>query len=390
MFVAHSSHKYGASRSLLALIDGLRDRGVTCRVVLPREGPFSVELTHRGIDYIVLPLKQWASRDTWVARRLFRECFNLVVSALIAIEARSWGADVIHTNSGTTPVGALAALLVGKPHVWHVREFGREDHGFSFDLGFERSARVMDRLSSRVICVSQALRSKYARQICSEKLHVIYNPIDVEAASPLLNGARTTSADTVPNQHPMLAIVGSIQPGKGQMDAVLAVTHLIQQGVEVDLRVVGDGDVDYFNELKRTVFENHIEQYVEFTGFVEDPFTLMQAADIVLVCSRSEAFGRATIESMMLKTPIIAARSGATPELITEGFNGLLYEPGDYQELARRIQYLFAHPRESAHIVRNSFEWASERFTVTRHADEVFDVLQKAVRAGQREAPCAG
>jgi glycosyltransferase involved in cell wall biosynthesis len=388
LFVSHVRSKYGAGRSLLALIDGLSEKGVTSCVVLPSKGPLVAELVQRGVEYTVVPLKLWASPDGWVGKRILRGCFNLLVSMRIAIKVRSWEADVVYTNSSVTPVGAFAALLSGKPHVWHIREFGEEDYGLSFDLGFRRTARLIERLSSQVIVISEALKSKYAQHICSKNLKVVYNPVSVEAEARFLLGDTESVAGASSNEIPIATIVGMIHPGKGQMDAILAVTELLRQGIRLKLKIVGDGEANYLNRLKHVVAENDIGQYVEFMGFVDEPLKIMRTADMVLVCSRSEAFGRVTIESMFTGTPVIGTRSGATSELIKEGVNGLLYESGDYKGLAERIQYLIEHPEEAEQMGRNGFEWSSERFTVERYTDEVLDVLYTVVLSEQEEKKC--
>ncbi len=388
LFISHVSGKYGAARSLLALVNGLQDKGVTAKVILPRNGPLIDDFNQRQVAYTILPLKQWASRDIWIGKRVLRGCFNLLLSAFVAAKATIWNADVIYTNSSVIPVGAIAALLARKPHIWHIREFGREDYGLSFDLGFKQSAELIGRLSSQVIVISEALRSKYAQHICSEKLQVVYNPVGLDAEAGFsINDARN-EPNTFSSEFPVAAIVGMIHPAKGQMDAVLAVAELVRQGVEVNLKIVGDGVADYLSQLKQVVFENHIGQYIEFTGFVNDPLSVMQAADMVLVCSQSEAFGRVTIESMFSSTPVIGSRSGATPELVKEGFNGLLYEPGNHKELAERIQYLIAHSEEAQQMGRNGYEWALERFTVERYTDEIFALLKTVIQAEQEEAEC--
>jgi len=85
---------------------------------------------------------------------------------------------------------------------------------------------------------------------------------------------------------------------------------------------VGNGDSKYLRQIKQVVVQNGIEEYVELTDYTDDPG--MDSGNIILVCSRSEAFGRVTVEGMLCGKPIIGARSGATPELVKEGFNGLL------------------------------------------------------------------
>ena len=63
------------------------------------------------------------------------------------------------------------------------------------------------------------------------------------------------------------------------------------------------------------------------------------------MCSRAEAFGRVTVEAMKLGLPVIGAARGATPELVRDGWNGLLYAHGDANELAGKIDRSIATAR---------------------------------------------
>ena len=83
---------------------------------------------------------------------------------------------------------------------------------------------------------------------------------------------------------------------------------------------------------------------MKFFGYVENTLPLIRGADVLLMCSRYDAFGRVTVEAMKLGKPVIGAKSGGTTELISEGFNGLLYTSGDHMELTGKIRYMYDHP----------------------------------------------
>jgi glycosyltransferase involved in cell wall biosynthesis len=101
----------------------------------------------------------------------------------------------------------------------------------------------------------------------------------------------------------------------------------------------------------------------------------MLSSDIVLVCSRSEAFGRVTIEGMFSGRPVIGARSAATAELIKDGVNGLLYDPGNPGDLAEKIKRLQECPGLGERLGHEARAWVRRYFTIDRYADELFAVL---------------
>jgi hypothetical protein len=131
----------------------------------------------------------------------------------------------------------------------------------------------------------------------------------------------------------------------------------------------------YLEDLKEIVRNAKLEQCVRFLDFQENPFPAVNQADIVLVCSRSEAFGRVTLEAMLLRKPVIGVNSGGTTELIREGFNGLLFEPGDYVQLADKIRYLMEHQGKIKEFGENGYEFAKEKFTKEEFSGKVYKLL---------------
>lgn len=372
-FVSHSSGKGGAERSLLELIDALKGRGVEAYVLLPSCGPLVEELKSRSIVYKVLPFKWWMGKNSPIWKRIGRFLLNLSAIIPIAITLRRWKCDLVYTNTITVCVGALAAKLLRLPHIWHIHEFGNEDHGLLFDLGQKLSLRLIDRLSTICIANSHAVAKKYRPYIKPSKLKVVYQSVTVleEVTSEKVE---KTSAGM------RCVIVGSLQEGKRQEDAIRAIGKLLQDGKEIELYIVGDGDPKYREFLQNLVIENKAEHYIKFLGYVDNPFSIIKSADVVLMCSRAEAFGRVTIEAMKLGKPVIGAKSGGTVELIYDGFNGLLYSVGDYVELAHKIRYLYEHPEIRRQIGENAQKWAAARFTQEYYGEKIMEILKEVIK----------
>lgn len=372
-FVSHSSGKFGAERALIELIDALTARGVECYVMLPRLGPLADELKRRKIGFSVLPYKWWAGKRAPLWKRIGRLIINLVVTIGVVAKIKQWGCDIVYTNTIMICVGAFAAKLLGLPHVWHIHEFGFEHHGAVFDLGERFSLWLIDHLSARCIANSKAVYQKYQQYIAPSKLRVIYNSVDIPHQVPSKEALLPAQAD----RKIRCVIVGALQEGKGQEDAIRAIGELVRMGIEAELVIVGDGDPNYRKYLHDLVAESRLSSHVRFTGYTENPWAFMQDAHIVLMCSRYEAFGRVTVEAMKLGKPVIGAKSGGTEELIRDGFNGLLYTPKDHVELAEKIKYLYEHPDIARRLGTNGQQFAMKQFTKDRYGEEVLAVLRE-------------
>ena len=371
--VSHTSDEGGAERLLLQMIDGLRTRGVDVSVLLPGDGPLKAELEVRRVPFACFPYRWWAGCSLSLRQRL-TVVARLHVLPRVVSQLKRWNVDVILTNTSVVPVGALAAYLLRRPHVWYIHEFGREDQDLTFALGFRCTCKVIAALSKLVVVNSKAVEQHYSRFIPLAKIRLIYAGVESATASYIQCKSPTD------RKLPRLVLVGSYIPGKGQLVAIRALKQLVDQQVKAELVLVGPSpDADYFARLKRAVADCSLGEFVSFVGYQSDPAPIVAAADVVLMCSRSEAFGLVTVEGMKLGKPVIGARAGATPEIIRDGFNGVLFTVDDPSDLAAKIRYLLENPDLARQMGENGHLWAEQKFSVDRYVNEVFAVLKDAL-----------
>jgi glycosyltransferase involved in cell wall biosynthesis len=374
-FVSHSSRNGGAERVLLETIDILQMHGVECKVLLPDRGEFCAELDRIGVPFSVMSFPLWTNRgEVPLFSSLKAALSTLIYSILVAWKIHRWRSDQVYSNTVTVCVGAFGARLAGRPHIWHLHEFGKEDQGLSFLFGDRFSLGIVDRFSSRCICVSTVLAKKYQQSIAPSKITVIYPSMQL--------ALKDAAADHCSDSHTghskgrfRCVIVGALTEGKGQEESVLAFVHLKKLGLGAELLIVGEGDPSCRRRLEELITANALESQVTLVGHVTSSLPVMRSADAVLVCSRSEAFGRVTIEGMFAGKPVIGANRGATAELIKDGVNGLLYSSGDSKDLANKIKYLSENPFVAARLGKNARSWAQSCFTPQRYAREILTLL---------------
>jgi len=210
-------------------MDALKSLGIQCRVVLPQKGPLIAELESRQIPYKLVPYKVWIEPPVPVWKGLLVTLWNLCMAYVATLMLGRWKCDLVITNTINICVGALVAKLQGLPHIWYLREFGYEDHGWRYHLGERTSLWMIDRLSVACLAVSRAVSQKYKTCITPDKVQYLYQPINVDLSS------RPDSA--LKNQRFTLTciMVGRLQQGKRQEDAILALGELRDQGIQAKL-----------------------------------------------------------------------------------------------------------------------------------------------------------
>jgi glycosyltransferase involved in cell wall biosynthesis len=245
-----------------------------------------------------------------------------------------------------------------------------------FDLGESVSRKLIGCLSVACIANSRAVADDYRPFLGGTELNVIYNSVEV----PALEDKPLTDSPWCHDDAIRCAVVGTLAPGKGQEDAVKAMVHLSAMNVSAELLLVGRGvDTEYGQHINRLIEQHDLGDRVHMFGFSDDPLPLMKSAEVVLVCSHREAFGRTTVEAMKLGKPVIGARSGGTTEIVQEGETGFLYERGDAQELASKIGHLYANRALCDSIGAKASIRARERFNQEVYGREVEDVLRSVV-----------
>jgi glycosyltransferase involved in cell wall biosynthesis len=368
-FFLPSSNRDGAELSALECLDALQSLGIKCLVIVPKNGPLVADLCARQIESQIIPYKVWIEPPIAVWKRLIFTLWNLGITYVACFLVSRQKCDLIITNTVNICVGALVARLLGITHVWYFREFGYEDHGWRFHLGEKLSLRLINSLTNLGLAVSRAVAEKYQAAISGAKIHYLYQPIVVNGSS-----SHDASPDIKCSQF-ICIMVGRLQEGKRQEDAIYALADLRDQGILVHLWLVGGGDRAYFDFLKNLVKENKLKSQVKFFGQVNNAFPYIQKADVLLLCSRCDAFARVVVEAMKAGKPVLGTRSGGTVEQIKDGFNGFLYKPRNHKDLAAKIRYLYENPQEAQKMGKNAFQWAIRTFTRDCYQEEIAKIL---------------
>ncbi len=136
--------------------------------------------------------------------------------------------------------------------------------------------------------------------------------------------------------------VGRVDAEK-KVDILIRAVKLLNRA-DIQLAVTGNGAA--LHRYQDLVKELGVDDQVRFTGFVLDLDLprLLNSVDIFCMPSEAELLSIASLEAMATAKPVLAARSKALPELVTDGENGYLFEAGSVEDAARRMAALADHP----------------------------------------------
>lgn len=382
LLVAHERNLGGASKSLVTLADELQKKGNKVVVVVPfKSGQVYAKLKELQIPVYKIFFGWWMMPSYWnpVLKLAFRclDALKQIPVARIAKLAKKENIQVIHSNSSVIDVGAWAARKAGLAHVWHFREFGDADYQLEFLKGREKSCRFVEESESRVIFISRNLREYYNKDIPDRICQIIYNGISADFLVEKNGRDKITK--------PVFLIAGNLHRNKGQNTALEAAKILLERGIsDFELWVAGQAsamsDSKQFEEELRGFAESNLQGCCKFLGFVSDMKKLRTEADVELVCSNREAFGRVTVEAMMASNPVIGTDTGANPELITDKKNGRLFSNGDAADLAEKMQWYIEEPSRIGECGKEAYAFAKENFLSERNTEALENVYKELIQ----------
>ncbi len=295
------------------------------------------------------------------------------IGSRLALMKRWWRAlgqtDIahIHTCSGFTFFldGGLLVLAKarGVSTVLHI-------HGAMFDqfldsLGWFRTplARMLARLADSVVVLSEDWQRKLAGRLPGARLAIVANGV----ARPQSSGANVRKAGAVPH----FVFLGNLGRRKG-VDVLLDAAAQATESWTLAL-AGGEEDAGFAEWARARVRELSLAQRVEVLGPVvgAEKDALLNSADGFVLPSLAEGLPMALLEAMAAGLPVVVSTVGAMPEVVTEGVEGLLVEPGNPTVLCAALDSLSADPVRARQMGDAARETCERRFGVEAAVEEL-------------------
>jgi teichuronic acid biosynthesis glycosyltransferase TuaC len=196
-----------------------------------------------------------------------------------------------------------------------------------------------------VIANSQALRDDcLALGVPAHKLHVIGNGVDLELFQPVDKASAKRGLGFDPARQ-LVLYCGNLRSVKGVDLLAQAIPQLCAAVPELDFALVGGGELE--SSLHAALAGLLREGRALMTGPLpqREVARYMQAADLLVLPSRSEARSNVIVEALACQTPVAAARVGGIPEVVRPE-HGVLFEPGQVEPIVRALRELLREPAQ--------------------------------------------
>jgi glycosyltransferase involved in cell wall biosynthesis len=317
------------------------------RMMVPSDRPFPVHLV-----YLL--------EACWLARAL-----------------KSRGIGHVHAHFGTNP--AAVAMLT--------RELSGISYSFTVHGPDEFDTAPLIHLAEKirraafVVAISSYGRSQLFRLVEQEhwsKIQVVHCGVDRQFAA--LDHVKAAPV-------PRLACVGRLSTQKGQLLLVSAAAQLVQDGLDFELVLVGDGEMRA--EIERSMHVHGLQNVVTITGWADAERVRAEilAARAHVLPSFMEGLPVVLMEAMALGRPVISTYVAGIPELVREGENGWLVPAGDVTALADAMRACLAADEASLERMGAAARArALARHDVDREASKLASLFSEVSSRAEKQA----
>ena len=305
--------------------------------------------------------------------------------------------DVVHERYKMQAAGAsLAMNLLRAPYVlevngdamgeWALR--GRPVTGIRRRYATWATHRAY-RQADRLICVSNELRAHLAGRwgVDQQRITVLPNGADVEKFGRPVDSEAIRAHYGIDGQ-PVVTVVGGFYEWHDLGLLLECFTRAKQMTPKVSLVLVGDGDT--YAAINQRTRALGLQESVKFTGQIPHDCVpeILAVSDIAVVPMRkgTAGYGASPLklyEYMAAGKAIIAARTGQNAEVIEHGHTGLLYEPGNADDLTSALSKLMGDSELRRILGQNARREAVENHSWDNYAEKLERIYESALQAGR-------
>jgi glycosyltransferase involved in cell wall biosynthesis len=309
----HAGMIGGGEHSFIDLLCHLPD---TWQVVAtaPGEGEVTRRLKRKGLKTHILPLPPIRS---WKFLKI-----------LEGIEAhrrlyKHLRPNIIYANGSRAALySAILGKILGIPVVWHCRIAETDPY----------LDPLLVRLSSKIVANSKATAARFSTHF-QERIQVVYNGVNIQ----WLRQDNLQKPGLIKDEWKVILTVARVSKWKRHDLILSAFEKIAMSDPNVHLVCIGAKDelqAEWWNYLQNRTRQSSFSSRIHWVGWVDDIRAWLRVADLLVLSSNNEPFGRVIIEAMACEVPVIATRGGGVPEIVRDGLDGILITPGNDQEMA--------------------------------------------------------
>ncbi|MEW5947368.1 MAG: glycosyltransferase family 4 protein [bacterium] len=299
--------------------------------------------------------------------------------------------DILHAHLALAPAlaAALAAKILKKPCIVKIGNTGERFDLLTLKNTFTAGpamARSLARSASAFIATSAAAAEHLLEfGVPRESVRLIPNGVEIlpPRESPTCPAGQTSlpqlkSRLGLPPDRLVVLFAGTLHKKKNTLRLLDACAALKDRRNGFLLVILGDGAMR--RELEKKIASTGLREHCWIMGFVTNVEHWLAAADAFVLPSLVEGFPNALLEAMAAGLPCAASDLPGCRELISNGDNGLLFDPLDTADVARKIAELLDDPNLRKRLGDAARAAAREKFSIAAVADSYVSLYNSLVK----------
>ena len=365
LFLHAGAEMYGADKVMLDLITRLDKNKYKPYVILPTQGVLVDALRKVNVDVTVMqyPIMR---RKYFNPKGIIEYFYNFVKYAnLIKKYAQENHIDLVHTNTAATLEGSFVSRMLHIPQLWSIHEII-----VSPKLMYMVTSKLIAKYSSITITDSNAVKKHLdaSGYFKPDEVKVIYNGVDATRFNPDVSCDYLYDEWKIPRDAKVIGMMGRVNSWKGQHDFLKAANIIMQKHKDVYTVFVGAafaGEEWREKELLEAIEHSTYKDRIVNQGYRTDSEGIYKLFDVfVLPSTNPDPLPTVVLENMATGNPVVGYKHGGVCEMVKEGYNGLLAEVRNPEDLASKIEILLNDNQLRKTMGENSRARLLEKFSI--------------------------
>lgn len=280
----------------------------------------------------------------------------------------------IHSSAGISFVRktffVLLARLFGKKTILHLHASRFYDFFLTTHPLKRFWINTVFTQADMVIALCTDWETKIRQYYPKVRVSTIHNPVDLADSGFVPATERESTLHVI--------FVGFLIPSKGIADLLQVALRFAQSSQPgVRFSIAGKGEME--EEILNFISEHDLEENISYLGWVsgKDKEALYQSADVFFLPSYKEGMPMSILEAMRYSLPIISTNIAGIPDLVSEGANGYMLEPGDVEGYFQKIKALAESPELLKSFRKESYARVQDFDTrkILKEVEHTYDLL---------------
>ncbi len=303
-------------------------------------------------EFDIILLKTSYYKDKQSAYELFM-LFKSIFKIFFILTTKKISIVHIHSSSGFSFIRKSLFVIISKIYFKKVVFHIHASKFYSFFIHKNTLLRFyvhqILKISDLIITLCQDWEYKLKTNYPNINVITLHNPIAIKPEASRKNYEQRGTLQ--------ILFLGFLIPSKGIFDILKIAKIFYKNNVKnIKFIIAGKGEIE--NAIIDFINTNSLNDFVKYVGWVADQkkISFLESSDIFFLPSYNEGMPISILEAMSYSLPIISTRIAGIPDMVINGKNGYLYDPGQIEDFINIILHLNNNRLLLNTLAKNSYE----------------------------------